>query len=257
MTTRCHVQFKEALTAAYAKTETLWEGIFSLVSAIFILITGLAFVRLDRARIKWRIKLAAAFSNETRGSLRRNSSTWALAGLPFLTLVREGLEGVVFVAGVGLFPSALSRESLLTRLSQVAISDSPRSLPLSIVGGVVVGSLAAFVLYRSTSNKAVPMRTFINISSSLLFLVGAGEPSDPFPSRRIVLIRPTQDSSREVWLASKPMTSCRKWEPIWQRVDRAQDRQSHPTPSLCRAPEPDALSVTTSRTWCSTSTRST
>lgn len=74
-----------------------------------------AFLKMDRSRIKWRLKLAAAFDQsqakmlalEKMSEHERNlakqegrSGKWALFLLPFITLLREGLEAVVFVGGV-------------------------------------------------------------------------------------------------------------------------------------------------------------
>ena len=100
------LQFYETLATSFTVTEVLWEGVFSLASSIFILLTGLSFVRLDRARVKWRVKLARAFSSQIDGATGQgkkesyggedgNGGRWALWGLPFLTVLREGLEGIV------------------------------------------------------------------------------------------------------------------------------------------------------------------
>lgn len=84
---------------------------------------------MDRSRAKWRIKLQSAFAGEDSehnfaSFFRRNkpssitlegteeeqrriraegkSGKWALFLLPFITVLREGLEAVIFVAGVRL-----------------------------------------------------------------------------------------------------------------------------------------------------------
>lgn len=85
-------QFYETLAQSFSLTEALWEGVFSLASSIFILLTGLSFVKLDRARVKWRIKLARAFSKSVvKGGKREGADgRWALWILPFVTVLREG-----------------------------------------------------------------------------------------------------------------------------------------------------------------------
>lgn len=77
-----------------------------------------AFLKMDRSRIKWRWKLAAAFDRSQAKLLAREkmsehdrklaekegkSGKWALFLLPFITVLREGLEAVVFVGGVSDF----------------------------------------------------------------------------------------------------------------------------------------------------------
>jgi hypothetical protein len=98
--------------------------------------------RLDRSRAKWRIKLQAAFNSQATedpnapkksilGRFRKSktsdvqlvdeknvelakkdkregrSAKWVLFMLPFITVLREGLEAVVFVAGVRQFLSSV------------------------------------------------------------------------------------------------------------------------------------------------------
>jgi len=98
---------------------------------------GIAFLRMDRSRAKWRIKLQAAFhqtdinaSSSPFSFLHRKKKSavieehtvgleqhdknegrggkWALFLLPFITVLREGLEAVIFVAGVSLSFSSSS-----------------------------------------------------------------------------------------------------------------------------------------------------
>jgi hypothetical protein len=76
---------------------------------------GLAFLKMDRSRVKWRIKLAQAFDNKVsstglledekpeeaaRAKKEARNGKWALFLLPFITVLREGVEAVVFVGGV-------------------------------------------------------------------------------------------------------------------------------------------------------------
>lgn len=67
---------------------------------------GIAFLKMDRSRIKWRYKLAIAFekshSQSGKGEAESQGGKWALFMLPFITVLREGLEAVVFVGGVSL-----------------------------------------------------------------------------------------------------------------------------------------------------------
>ena len=69
---------------------------------------GVAFLKMDRSRVKWRIKLADAFEKSHHKAISARdaersegrSGKWALFLLPFITVLREGLEAVVFVGGV-------------------------------------------------------------------------------------------------------------------------------------------------------------
>jgi high-affinity iron transporter len=112
-------QFYTKLTDVWAQAEQLWEGVFSLIAAILIFIMGIAFLKMDRSRVKWRFKLAKAFeqvrpnkesdegqtghvssADEAEAKRQGKSGKWALFLLPFVTVLREGLEAVVFVGGV-------------------------------------------------------------------------------------------------------------------------------------------------------------
>lgn len=68
---------------------------------------GLTMLRIDRSKLKWKIKLQAAFdkkldNTELADHDKRSArnSKWTLFLLPFITVLREGLEAVVFVGGV-------------------------------------------------------------------------------------------------------------------------------------------------------------
>ena len=79
---------------------------------------GIAFLKMDRARIKWRLKLSSAFEKSQSkavahhraedgtltGDEKKGASggKWALFMLPFVTVLREGLEAVVFVGGASI-----------------------------------------------------------------------------------------------------------------------------------------------------------
>jgi len=81
---------------------------------------GIAFLKMDRARIKWRLKLASAFEKSHSKAIAHHRAEdgtltgedkkegsggkWALFVLPFVTVLREGLEAVVFVGGVSYCP---------------------------------------------------------------------------------------------------------------------------------------------------------
>lgn len=144
---------------------------------------SLAFLRLPHAQTKWRLKLLSAyqsqsndFESESRpGSpdgrrhgdallhpshattpprhTRANRASAILFGLPFITVLREGLEGIVFLGGIGL-------------------SESPSSVVGGGIFGLFAGGLCAYLLFSSTTPLSV--HTFTTFSSLLLFLIGAG-----------------------------------------------------------------------------------
>lgn len=173
--------FYTKLTDLWAKTEALWEGVFSVVASVIIYLMGLAFLKMDRSRIKWRVKLSDAFDDHSRATLtaedgtttttNANASTvdasslvkrerrrarggkWALFLLPFITVLREGLECVVFVGGVSLGIPA-------------------KSIPIAVVVGLIAGAIVGYAIYRTGSSFA--LHWFLIGSTFILFLIGAG-----------------------------------------------------------------------------------
>ncbi|KAJ4367248.1 high-affinity iron permease [Neurospora sp. IMI 360204] len=73
--------------------------------------------------------------------------------LPFVTVLREGVEAIVFVAGVSFAAPA-------------------SSIPIPAIVGVIVGALVGVVLYRFGSSTKLQL--FLVLSTSLLYLVAAG-----------------------------------------------------------------------------------
>ncbi|WWC59749.1 uncharacterized protein I303_102311 [Kwoniella dejecticola CBS 10117] len=156
--------FYTKLNDLWAKTEQIWEGIFSIIAAIIIYIMGIAFLKMDKSRIKWRLKLAAAFdksqakmqasAEETEKDKREaRSGKWALFILPFITVLREGLEAVVFVGGVSLNVEAVS-------------------IPIAVIVGIIAGLVVGYAIYRTGSTAT--LHWFLVGSTSFLFLIGAG-----------------------------------------------------------------------------------
>ncbi|KIR38829.1 high-affinity iron permease CaFTR1 [Cryptococcus deuterogattii 99/473] len=146
----------------------LWEGVFSVIAAGIIYVMATAFLKMDRSRIKWRLKLAAAFDQSQAKMLalekmseherklakqEGRSGKWALFLLPFITLLREGLEAVVFVGGVSLGLPATS-------------------IPLAVVVGLIAGFAVGYLIYRTGSTTT--LHWFLVGSTSFLCLIGAG-----------------------------------------------------------------------------------
>lgn len=122
-------------TNTWGGAEYIWEGVFAIVASLIISVMGAALLRVSKLQAKWRVKLAKALEakdNKT-GNMRNRFKTWceryAMFILPFVTILREGLEAVVFIGGV----------SLGLRAS---------SIPLAVVCGLIAGSLIGYLVYR-------------------------------------------------------------------------------------------------------------
>ncbi|GAA5824926.1 hypothetical protein JCM3770_002295 [Rhodotorula araucariae] len=171
--------FFTTLSDLWAKSEEIWEGTFSLIASyasllsplcqalitpsshsLIIFVMGITMLRIDRSKLKWKAKLAGAFDNKVdtsklTGKDKRQArrSKWTLFLLPFITVLREGLEAVVFVGGVSLGQSA-------------------RSIPLAAIVGILTGLVIGYLIYASGSR--INLSIFLVISTNVLFLLGAG-----------------------------------------------------------------------------------
>lgn len=167
-------------TDLWSYTERLWEGVFCLLSSIIITIMGVGLLRINKVmKVKWWIKLGDAYQNEqpqqdklgpeesdtasTTGLLEipqkkpqqkeKFSKKYFLAILPFITTLREGLEAVVFMGGIGM-------------------SQPLSSLPLAVLAGVLLGSGIGISLYKG-GNK-LSLQYFLICSTCFLYVVSAG-----------------------------------------------------------------------------------
>lgn len=120
---------------SWSGTELIWEGVFAIVASLIISVMGAALLRVSKLQAKWRVKLAKALEakdNKT-STMRRRFKTWceryAMFILPFVTIIREGLEAVVFIGGVGLGLRA-------------------SSIPLAVVCGLIAGALIGYLVYK-------------------------------------------------------------------------------------------------------------
>ncbi|KZO94671.1 Ftr1 protein [Calocera viscosa TUFC12733] len=144
--------FYTKLQDLWAKTEDVWEGSFALIAAGLIFAMGIAFLKLEGSSAKWRVHLSHAFSKGDKDKSGRGSK-YALMILPLITVLREGIEAIVFVGGVSL-------------------SESAKAIPLAVVVGLLCGALVAYFIYRGSAVLAI--RYFLVVSTCVLFLVGAG-----------------------------------------------------------------------------------
>ena len=121
----------------WSATEDIWEGSFSVLAAVIISLMGAALLRVSKLQDKWRVKLAKALeakdSTKKSGNARTRFKIWgqkyAMFILPFITVLREGLEAVIFIGGVSLGLPATS-------------------FPLPVATGLGCGCLIGVLIYK-------------------------------------------------------------------------------------------------------------
>lgn len=145
------------LNDLWGNSEDIWEGAFSLVAVIMITVMGLAMLKTERMQEKWKVKLAIAMAKKEDGdrksTFKEKLQKYAFFVLPFVTVLREGLEAVVFIGGVSLgIPG--------------------KSIPIAAIMGILCGVVVGLLIYRGGS--LIQLRWFFVASTIILYLVAAG-----------------------------------------------------------------------------------
>lgn len=142
----------------WAVTEHYWEGIFSIVASVIISVMGIKILRVTKMQEKWKHKLGKAILlQQTTDSVAK--AVWTerngMLLLPFVTTLREGLEAIVFIGGIGINENT-----------------SIWSIVNASVAGIAIGSVVGLIMYRSGNTLSV--RMFLIVSTCFLYLVAAG-----------------------------------------------------------------------------------
>lgn len=143
---------------SWETNEHYYEGAFCLVASLIITVMGVALLRIGKMQEKWRVKLARSLEAPLKAGSRRRwlgrfFEKYAMFALPFITVLREGIEAVVFVAGV-------------------SFSAPAYAVPLPVVVGLLVGGFVGWLLYKGGSTAK--LQIFLVASTCLLYLVSAG-----------------------------------------------------------------------------------
>lgn len=122
-----------------------------------ITVMGLALLRINKSKQKWRVKIAHALVDKKKGKSRWMRSDWgrryAMFILPFITTLREGVEAVVFVGGVSLgYPAT--------------------AFPIPVITGIIAGLFVGWLIYRG--GNAMSIQIFLIASTCVLYLIAAG-----------------------------------------------------------------------------------
>ncbi|KAG6542312.1 hypothetical protein Mapa_016237 [Marchantia paleacea] len=140
---------------AWDNTEALWEGILSLIAVVLITLMAFSMIRVDTWRAKWEKKLTKVTVDSVAkyGTLQSTRSKYALFLIPFTIVIREGVEAVIFLGGIGL-------------------EGSGTAYPLAAITGAVCGIAIGFMLYKGGNHVA--FKWFLGASTALLLVIAAG-----------------------------------------------------------------------------------
>ncbi|KAG0215102.1 high-affinity iron permease [Mortierella sp. GBA30] len=138
----------------FMTSEELWEGSFALIACIMITVMALAMMKSQDMQEKWRGKLAQSMENMDKSqSISKRSRKYALLILPMVTVLREGLEAMIFVGGV-------------------TFETEGKSIPLAAITGLLAGALVGYIIYKGGSRVA--LHRFFVASTCFLLLIAAG-----------------------------------------------------------------------------------
>lgn len=158
-------------TDLWSYTERIWEGMFSILSSVIIAIMGVSLLRINAMKNKWKASLVSSMQqhhhhhhhhhhqgNEDEvviADMQKQNlkDKYFLFFLPFITTLREGLEAVVFVGGIG-------------------VNQPVSSFPLAIAAGAILGVTIGCILYSGGNRMSI--QYFLIASTCFLYLVAAG-----------------------------------------------------------------------------------
>ena len=155
---------------AWDESEALWEGILGLIAVVLITLMAFSMIRVDTWREKWERKLTkvtvdalAAESAPPKGGVVDEGTAESLAAskkgrytlffIPFTVVLREGVEAVIFLGGIGL-------------------EGSGTAYPIPAVVGALCGIVVGYLLYKGGNRTA--FRYFLNAATLLLLVIAAG-----------------------------------------------------------------------------------
>ncbi|KAL2213456.1 iron permease FTR1 family protein [Sarocladium strictum] len=139
--------------------EYYYEGAFSIFASVIITLVGVGLLRVGQMQEKWRVKLAQAIEAPLKNSkgcgawFTRATEKYAMFVLPFITILREGIEAILFV-------------------SAVSFSAPATAIPLPTVLGLIVGGFVGYLIYKG--GATAKLQIFLVVSTCFLYIVAAG-----------------------------------------------------------------------------------
>lgn len=143
----------------WALAEHYWECAFSILASVIISVMGVKILRVTKMQDKWRSKLGHVMKQYSNIEYTSSQAAWseryAMFLLPFVTTLREGLEAIVFVGGIGINDNT-----------------SIWSIFNATIVAMAIGAMVGVVLYRS--GNTLSLRVFLITSTCFLYMVAAG-----------------------------------------------------------------------------------
>eukprot|EP00898_Chlorokybus_atmophyticus_P005237 jgi/Chlat1/5714/Chrsp38S05550 len=129
------------------KGEQIFEGVVLTIATVMITVLGFAMLKMMAMQAKFERKLAAMAEKNLAGKQGK-----AMFIIAFTSVVREGIEAVLFLTGVGV--------------------DNPKAIPIAGVVGIILGIIVGYILFFSL--KFTNLKWFFYISTAILLIIAAG-----------------------------------------------------------------------------------
>ncbi|KAF6252474.1 iron permease FTR1 family-domain-containing protein [Scenedesmus sp. NREL 46B-D3] len=142
----------------------IFQGVISYLACILITYLGFAMMRFGNMEQKYMRKLDGAArqalekaaANES-DSAHHRSHAWSVFILAATAVLREGIESIIFLAGVG-------------------SNTSFKAIPLACLAGLIVGLAVGLVIYYG-GRSIKDLKVFFVLSTVALFFIAAGQVS--------------------------------------------------------------------------------
>mmetsp|Transcript_35138 Transcript_35138/g.48747 ORF Transcript_35138/g.48747 Transcript_35138/m.48747 type:complete len:455 (-) Transcript_35138:142-1506(-) len=138
----------------------IFEGIVSTIATVMITILAFCMLRMWNMQEKWEKKLKAQFQEagldaqqDTKAEVQKDNK-WTVFTLSFSAVFREGVESVVFLAGIGANTEATA-------------------IPIPGILGVILGVFTGYLIFKS-GGMLKTIQVLFTVFTVLLLVIAAG-----------------------------------------------------------------------------------
>jgi len=128
--------------------EALFEGVLMLAACVIITVLGVSMIKMAKKMDKYRRKMELKIKDVMEGR-ERHGLIW----LPLTSILREGIESIIFLFGVG-------------------ASYEASAIPIPGILGMVVGALVSWGLYKA--GDRLNLQNFFYACTVFLLFIAAG-----------------------------------------------------------------------------------
>mmetsp|Transcript_21305 Transcript_21305/g.27958 ORF Transcript_21305/g.27958 Transcript_21305/m.27958 type:complete len:351 (+) Transcript_21305:222-1274(+) len=130
------------------EAEALFEGVLMLLACAIITVLGTSMIKMASKMAKYEKKMSQKVKEVMEGT-----NKYGMIILPLSSILREGIESIIFLAGVGAsYPAS--------------------SIPIPGICGAIVGSICGYLMYKA--GDKLNLKNFFYASTVFLLFIAAG-----------------------------------------------------------------------------------